>query len=94
MYKFILNKYLLFSVEIGNVECIKRCIENGADVHVNDNEALRRASFNGHYNVVKLLLEYGADVHACDDAALVFASNLRHHDVVELLENYARKYYE
>lgn len=83
-----LNEYLIFSVKIGNVECLKHCIENGADVRADDDYALRWASENGHYDIVKLLLENGANVHANDDAALRWASKKGHYNVVKLLEKY------
>ena len=41
--------------------------EHGADVHANDDYALRWAARFGHVNTVKVLLDKGAYVHAEDD---------------------------
>jgi len=64
---------------------IEQLILEGADVHADNDCALRWASENGHLNLVKVLLENGADVHAKDDCALMRASNNGHLDVVKVL---------
>jgi len=67
---------------------IQKLIDEGANVHAVDDEALRWAANNGHLEVVKILLENGADVHAGNDFALRWASYKGHLEVVEiLLEN-------
>lgn len=55
------------SAEDGNLEKVKECIENGADVNAKDvwgKTALRSASQNGHFEIVKFLIENGADMNA------------------------------
>ena len=42
---------------------MKLLLEKGANVHADDDLALRWASEFGHHAVVKLLLEKGANVH-------------------------------
>ena len=64
---------------------VKDALEQGANVHTNDDLALRLASNNGHTEVIKLLLDAGADVHAWDDWALRWASEYGHIEVVKLL---------
>jgi len=53
-----------------SVECVKWLLNNGYDVHAEDDCALSLASEKGHLEVVKLLLEAGANIHAIDDLAL------------------------
>ena len=57
----------------------------GANVHANDDRALRRASFLGNAAVVELLLAAGANVHAKDDEPLKNASAAGHVRIVEKL---------
>ena len=42
----------------GYPEIVKVLLENGADVHANNDEALRYASQDGHVETVKILLDY------------------------------------
>ena len=57
----------------------------GADIHAQEDQALRLASRNGHVAVVECLLKAGADVHARQDYALRYASRRGHVAVVECL---------
>jgi len=70
------------------VDNIQMLIDEGADVHADNDYTLRRASLYGHLEVVKVLLENGADVHAENDEALQWASEYGRLEVVKvLLEN-------
>ena len=66
-------------------------IENGANIHANNDEALRSAV--GDFDVVKFLLEQGANVHASGvyGTALQLATENEENEVVEFLENYIRQ---
>ena len=66
-------------------EAVALAIQAGADVHFNDDQALRIASKNGHVAVVEFLVKAGADVHADDDQALCWASYHGHLPVIEFL---------
>ena len=66
-------------------ELAQLLLDVGADVHAEDDEALRMPSREGHSAVVQLLLERGANVHARDEAALRDASQRRHTAVLQLL---------
>ena len=57
----------------------------GANVHAQNDMALRVASKKGHVDVVQILLAAGADVHAQNDTALLWASEWDHVDVVQVL---------
>jgi len=80
-----LNKQLLSFATSGDVEGVRRVLEAGADLHANEDEALRWDSRYGRTEIVKLLLEYGADVHANEDEALRLASEYGRTEVVKLL---------
>ena len=50
------NNVLLFkSVESGRLEVVKYLIENGADIHAEDDYALKYSAINGHLEIVKYL---------------------------------------
>ena len=59
----------------------------GADVHADNDDALRYAASHGYTPVVEILLDAGANVHAEDDAALYYAALGGQYKVVELLLN-------
>jgi len=72
-------------IKSNSPECVKWLLNNGYDVHADNDWALRWASNNGHIGVVKVLLEAGANVHAEDDGALRWASRDGHLEVVKVL---------
>ena len=71
-------------------EVVKILLENKANIHAEDDDSLRDASYYGHTKVVKVLIENKANIHALDDYSLCFASENGHTEVVKvLLENKA-----
>ena len=78
------------NMDIRKVETWEWIIQEGIDIHADDEYALRWASENGHLEVVKLLLENGANVHAYNDYALRLASEYGHLDVVKYLNQYIK----
>ena len=64
---------------------VARFLAAGADVHADNDAALRFAAEYGHEAVVAQLLAAGANVHADNDAALRFAAEYGHEAVVALL---------
>ena len=68
-----------------SAEDVQRLLALGADVHADDDYALRQASAQGHLAVVEALLGAGADVHAENDEALRKASEYGRLDVVQAL---------
>ena len=83
---------LLNAVKKGNVNAVKKLLNNGANVNRADNEngitPLLTASRNGHTEVVKLLLNKGADVNKADKngrTPLWNASGEGHTKVVKVL---------
>ncbi len=62
----------------GGIETVERLLSSGADVHADNDGALRIAALRGHTGVVKALLQAGADVHADNDDAIVRAVLMMH----------------
>ena len=79
------NSALKSASEHGNLEVVKYLVEQGADIHEEDDMVLQLASENGHRKVVEYLIEKGANIHANNDWALMVASRDGHLDVVEYL---------
>jgi hypothetical protein len=88
-----LQKFKAHKIHLGkrkkwnNLEVIKELIEQGADVHADNDSALCWASYYGHLELVKYLVEQGADVHANNDEALRWASYYGHSGIVEYLKS-------
>jgi len=82
-HKVILGKRRKIDINV-----IKSLIEEGTNIHADDDWALRWASRKGHLEVVKLLIEHGANVNARNDWALKWASRKGHLKIVKLLLNY------
>jgi ankyrin repeat protein len=83
--KWKANKFILGKRERITSKVIKRLVKEGADIHANNNCALRWAAGSGHLDVVKFLVENDADIHAYNDLALRWAAGSGHLDVVKFL---------
>lgn len=70
---------------VGDYVMVQSLIQKGADIHANNDYALRAAAENGHTDVVKLLLENGANLDAEYGYSLQSAAERGHTDVVKLL---------
>jgi ankyrin repeat protein len=81
----VVDNALWHAARVGHVLAVELLLGYGADVHADDEGALRFASLNGHTAVVQLLLQHGADVHVHGDGALRWASEDGHIAVVQLL---------
>ncbi|MDP3111913.1 MAG: ankyrin repeat domain-containing protein [Thermodesulfovibrionales bacterium] len=61
------NTPLMSAVGSGDINAVKRLLNEGADVNAKDSDnwnALTKAARDGHAEIVKLLIEKGADVNA------------------------------
>jgi ankyrin repeat protein len=63
----------------------KYLVTLGANIKAWDNDAVIRASENGHLETVKYLVSLGADIKAEDNWAVIVASANRHLEVVKYL---------
>ena len=59
------------AVKNNDLENIKRLVEQGANLHADDEEALQWAAEKGHLEVVKYLLEQGADSDILSQKVLI-----------------------
>ena len=67
---------------------IQFLVEQGADIHVQNNYILKRSATKGQLDVVKYLVENGANIHAENDYALRYSACNGHLEVVKyLVEN-------
>lgn len=53
-----INKSLIKQAKAGNLAGVKSLVEQGADIHYDNNEPLHIASCNGHLEVVKYFIEH------------------------------------
>jgi len=79
------DNWLIEAATDGNRNEAMMALAAGADVHAENNAALRRAAAFGHAGVVGVLLAAGADVHDCEEGALCSAAYNGHDHVVALL---------
>jgi hypothetical protein len=75
----------------GKIEWVEYLLKNGADVHTNDDLALRWACDQGYIEIVKLLLDAGADVHTRNDTTLRWANKNGRTEVVKILQDWINK---
>ena len=69
----------------GNLSLLKKAHSLGADIHANEDFALRQNAENGNLEIVKYLVEQGADIHAYNAYALKWSSINGHLEVVKYL---------
>jgi hypothetical protein len=69
------------------LEAMELALQHGANVHADNDYALRWASDKGHLPVVQFLVQHGANVHADNDYALRWASRNGHLPVVQFLQS-------
>ncbi len=81
----LINSELISAANRGDLPAVKAALKNGANIHANDDVALRWAAANGHFEIVALLLENGANIHAGADQALRSAAENEHFEIVALL---------
>jgi hypothetical protein len=80
-----INEIFINVAELGYLETVKILINRGADIHIDNDEAIRWASLNGHLEIVKFLFGKGADIHADNNCAIRMASKNGHFEIVKFL---------
>ena len=83
-----IDEILVDSAKKGFLQGVKYALDNGADVHVENDKALREAVYDGNYDLVKLLLDHGADVHVRNNEPLIHAVDLSFVKIAKLLLDY------
>jgi len=84
-WAYRLDSKFLNASNNGQFDIVRLFLDRGADIHADNDWALRTASRFGHLEVARLLLDRGADIHAVDDYALRWAAEAGHLEVVRLL---------
>jgi len=64
------TKQLMLCSNIGFMKGVVRSIDNGADIHADEDYPLRVSIFYGYYDTTKYLLDKGADVNIQDNWCL------------------------
>jgi ankyrin repeat protein len=64
---------------------VKYLVNLGANIHAEDDYALRWSAEQGHLQIVKFLVENGANVGALDNNALIISAQKGHLEVVKYL---------
>lgn len=67
------------------VRVLQYLVENGADIHEDDDAVLCWCSEKGYLDVVMYLVENGANIHARREHPFVFAANNGHLNIVKCL---------
>ena len=76
---------LKICAELGILELVKYLVEEGVDIHANDEDALWSSVSEGHLEVIKYLVAKGADVHHDNETPLRCAAHFGNLDVVKYL---------
>jgi hypothetical protein len=72
-----LDNNLIEAVKECNLIKVKHLIEQGADIHADNDEAFRLSTRLNHLEIVKYLVALGTDIHAENDEALKFCAHYR-----------------
>ncbi len=76
---------LMFASSFGRLGMIKYILSLGADIHYDDDIALRIAFSHNQIDAVIELLNHGADIHVNDDELLINAVNEDNLDMIKIL---------
>ena len=81
-----INKQVLETIECGYLEELKYLVEKmGANIHIDDDRALRSATVCGHLHIVKYLIEKGANINVMDNLPLRLATYTGNFKMVKYL---------
>jgi len=88
---------LITGAKEGLIWLVQNALDAGADVHTDNDTALRIASYNGYTEIVKLLLDAGANPFAnsvLTHDAFYWAGQSSYpekHEILELLKQYKKE---
>lgn len=69
----------------GEVGRMRACLDSGANIHFENDLALRAAAFTGNFATLEVLVEKGGNLHANDDEALLYAAKRGDKDMTRYL---------
>ncbi|TNE27826.1 MAG: ankyrin repeat domain-containing protein [Alphaproteobacteria bacterium] len=87
------NTHLYEAAKIGSIALMQDALDNGADIHDQDDCALQWSCHEGQYDATQFLLEQGADLHADGDKPLKWAAEKGHQRIVRLLLVYGANFH-
>ena len=79
------NADLLSALRKEDLDLVKLLVENGADIHFDNDQVFVMAASYDHLDIVKYLLSKGINIHTRNDTALIMASYHGHLEMVKLL---------
>ena len=71
--------------ENGHIEIVKYLLNNGVDIHINQDSPLRYAIVVKKYDMVKFLIDNGADIHIADEYPFLLSWDFGSPDICKLL---------
>lgn len=74
------------SAASGHFDIVNYLVENGADIHADNEYALRESASGGHLRVVEYLAQKGADIHADTDFAIRWSARNGHFGSGQVLD--------
>jgi ankyrin repeat protein len=72
---------------------VRYLINQGANIHAQNNETLRWSAYYAHLEVVRYLINQGANIHANNNGALQWSSQNGYLEVVQQLFGRSMKGY-
>ncbi|MCK9596213.1 ankyrin repeat domain-containing protein [Candidatus Pacearchaeota archaeon] len=76
---------LIDAVYNNDLQQVKCLVENGVNIHVDNDISLRHSARHGYIDIVKYLVEHGANIHTDNDEPLYFAVYYNHFDIIKYL---------
>ncbi|HYD16991.1 MAG TPA: ankyrin repeat domain-containing protein [Patescibacteria group bacterium] len=76
---------LVTGAAAGVPELVTDALAHGADIHFENDLALRTASLMGHFEIARHLVDKGANIHAAGEEALLYAAKADDRRMVEFL---------
>ena len=88
----IIDEAFGWSCANGQIEVAKLLLENGVNIHADNDFAFLLSCLNGHIDVAKFLLKKGANIHADNDYAFRWSCRNWHIKVAKLLCEQCEEY--
>ena len=83
-----ISNILVYAAHSGCIDAVTILLDSGANVHAQDDSALKFSAYAGNVDVVKILLEAGADPHVDNDIALQNAIQYGYYEIAKILLAY------